>query len=677
MSATADRNRILYEVAVEGNADKEFDKIADSVDDLAKRTEKGLGNFEDALKSMKSAAIASAAIVATFALIKKAINETFDAENIRATNQEFEVLAKNVGISAGELRDGLTGAADGLIDDTDLVKQASKSIIEMGSTAKDLPKALEVARKASAVFGGDVAQNFETISQAIATGQTRSLKNLGIIIDQEAAYQKLADTLGVTKDELSEQGKQQAILNAVVESGKKDFEGIDLSLRSGQNTLQQLKVTLGQIEETATLAFDRLAGPTVRAGLAALRDIAASASVSLKASLGEGSEKAAAQVEVLTGKVNEIKATLIDLEQKQKGNRGIDPTPADTIARIQALNSGLKDYTAQLATAQSQLDTFKKSEEQSGISAEDATAKLTQQNSELQKLAEQGVKIFEGLQKEDPNKKYDEELAALEAALAKQLLDQEQFEQGKLQLGIDRDKKLSEIDKAKVEELKSQNDSLREIDAAGNADRINDNQKRIDTILAQEKVSASERLKIEADRVKKQRDIEAQQVSAAKDTFGNIAAAAKVGGQETFEIYKAAAKAQAIIAGYEGVAKAIAKVEIFPLNYVLAASIAAATAAQVVSINATGLATGIDKVPGLGTKDNFPAVLAPGERVVPSKTNQDLTADLEQRERDRAVMSHILAAVSRNPEVHVYVGSRELALTLRDEIASGRVVFST
>ncbi|MEO6078068.1 MAG: hypothetical protein ABIP54_04740, partial [Candidatus Andersenbacteria bacterium] len=52
-----------------------------------------------------------------------------------------------------------------------------------------------------------------------------------------------------------------------------------------------------------------------------------------------------------------------------------------------------------------------------------------------------------------------------------------------------------------------------------------------------------------------------------------------------------------------------------------------------------GLAGGIDSVPGTGSQDNFPAVLAPGERVVPRETNQDLTAFLEARQGPQTIIN--------------------------------------
>lgn len=116
-----------------------------------------------------------------------------------------------------------------------------------------------------------------------------------------------------------------------------------------------------------------------------------------------------------------------------------------------------------------------------------------------------------------------------------------------------------------------------------------------------------------------------------KGTMGTIASLASSGNKELAAIGKAAAITQATIDGYAAVQKALASAPP-PFNFGLAALVGAATAANVAKIAGVGLKNGIDSVPrssgGGNSGDNFPAVLKPGERVVPTETNQDLTAFL-------------------------------------------------
>lgn len=118
-----------------------------------------------------------------------------------------------------------------------------------------------------------------------------------------------------------------------------------------------------------------------------------------------------------------------------------------------------------------------------------------------------------------------------------------------------------------------------------------------------------------------------ERLNQTSQMFGNLATLTRTGSKELGAIGKAAAIAQASIDTYVAANKALAQGGPF-LGPALAASIVIAGLVNVAKIASTPLAGGIDSVPGIGGSDNFPAVLAPGERVVPSNTNQDLTAFL-------------------------------------------------
>lgn len=64
--------------------------------------------------------------------------------------------------------------------------------------------------------GIDVQEAFEKINQAMLTGQVRGLKELGMKIDMASAEQIFADKINTTKDRLNEEGKIQAIREAIL-----------------------------------------------------------------------------------------------------------------------------------------------------------------------------------------------------------------------------------------------------------------------------------------------------------------------------------------------------------------------------------------------------------------------------------------------------------------------------
>lgn len=132
------------------------------------------------------------------------------------------------------------------------------------------------------------------------------------------------------------------------------------------------------------------------------------------------------------------------------------------------------------------------------------------------------------------------------------------------------------------------------------------------------------------DSVKLAAETEKTKMDNLKSTFSTIASLSSSSSRELAAIGKAAAIAQATIDGYAAVQKALASAPP-PFNFALAGVVGVATAANVAKIAGVGLKSGIDSVPGQGTADIYPAMLAPDERVVPAKSNQDLTAFLDEQ----------------------------------------------
>lgn len=254
---------------------------------------------------------------ATLYTLKAAFDAVLHAEEIKQINRQFELMSQNAGVATDTLRRGLIDAAKGLVDDTDLMRAANRALTELSGGAEKFPQLMEIARKSTAVFGGDAVQNFEAITHAIATGNTKGLKNIGITIDVDKAYEKYAKTLGGTASQLSEAGKQQAILNAVLEKGEKQTKNVVENIKPLTNAWQQLKVTVKETAEIFTLFFERTAGPLLSSFFQKAAEGAKAWKILFQAKFGEGPEKEAAGVELLNMRISGLTKTLED-QQKAK-----------------------------------------------------------------------------------------------------------------------------------------------------------------------------------------------------------------------------------------------------------------------------------------------------------------------------------------------------------------------
>lgn len=300
-------------------------------------------NLEGLVSGLKKASIALGLVGVAALAIKGAFETVFDAEAIKQVNAQFEALTRNAGMSGDALKSGLMEASKGLIDDTDLMRIANKAMIELGDSAKRLPEIMELSRKVTATFGGELASNFEGLNRALAVGNSRALRQYGIMIDGEKATIAYAKSLGVTVASLTEAEKKQAIMNAALEKGKTAFASVDPSIKEATNTWTQLKVTVAGIMEVMTLAFDKFSGPTVKAVLKGLSDIATEMKTRFTSEFGSGADQAHAKMTLVDDRIKEIQNKIDSLTKREGFWNKLAPNAM--------IEGAIRDYSALLVKA--------------------------------------------------------------------------------------------------------------------------------------------------------------------------------------------------------------------------------------------------------------------------------------------------------------------------------------
>lgn len=276
-------------------------------------------NLDGLVKGLATAGIALGAVGLAVYAVKSALDVTFDAEAIRQVNAQFENLATNSGLVANNLKEGLVEASHGLIDDTELLKSANKAMLELGDRASRLPETMELATKATQVFGGTTQENFEKINMAIANGNVKMLAQLGLRVDQKKALQDYAKEQGIAVDAISRAGQQEALLNAVLKEGGDRYKGVSGDIKEATNTWTQLKVTIANIAEALTLAFDRTIGPTVRNALKDINEFAKGFKTTIDANFGEGVDKAKAQIQTIGAEITKVHIKIQELKHNGAG----------------------------------------------------------------------------------------------------------------------------------------------------------------------------------------------------------------------------------------------------------------------------------------------------------------------------------------------------------------------
>lgn len=130
----------------------------------------------------------------------------------------FKTLTANAGESADVMLGKLRSAFGGTVSDFELMKSANEALARGAKlTATELETMAKGARTLADVIGGDAKQKFDSMLSAIAKGNERELKQLGVNLGNvEQSIAKTAAGWDKEVSALSKSEKMHALKNAVL-----------------------------------------------------------------------------------------------------------------------------------------------------------------------------------------------------------------------------------------------------------------------------------------------------------------------------------------------------------------------------------------------------------------------------------------------------------------------------
>ena len=176
------------------------------------------------LTSLKQNWLATAAIVTTtYMAVSKAMSSVSDVALKAARYETLGVVMATVGKNAKYTSVQMEANAQALqklgISMT-VSREATIKTVQAHIALSDSLKLARIAQDAAVIGNTNSSEALERMFYGIQTAQIEVLKSIGINVNFENSYKKIADQLGKTSDELTEGEKLQARLNVVMAAGK-------------------------------------------------------------------------------------------------------------------------------------------------------------------------------------------------------------------------------------------------------------------------------------------------------------------------------------------------------------------------------------------------------------------------------------------------------------------------
>jgi hypothetical protein len=158
----------------------------------------------------------------------------------------FKSMADSMKVDAAAISDALRKASGDTVDFSNIARQSAIAL-QQGLQPDQVVRLMDIARERSVLMGTSVEEAFNLISTAVETGNTRLLKQAGIVIDVHRAMQDYARSLGVDADMLTEAGKAQAVYNALLVKAQQAHVDVNDAINQHKEALERLNTRAKEI----------------------------------------------------------------------------------------------------------------------------------------------------------------------------------------------------------------------------------------------------------------------------------------------------------------------------------------------------------------------------------------------------------------------------------------------
>lgn len=628
----------------QGDLNKATDAMTRAVEDFSKKSQGGFRVSQMAFASFVgniASDLTQKALGAIFdlgkALISEGVQGAIEAEKASALlGNAFRLAGMDAETSTKQFKAFAEGLASTTAFEDDTIVKTGAMIQSLARLDQEgLQRATAAAANFAAATGKDISEVTQAVGKAMG-GQISALSRLGIHLEDTGSKSKNA-ALALETLEARFGGSAQAAVRTFAGALSQSRNAFGDMAKEVGNLVVQNPVVIAGLNQLTKIFREFKEAVSANSGelqyfVSAGLIFAVDAATLFLASLDQIMRAIEGTIEVLGGLVQGLVDTgqafydlvtfagLDEVKKDFEETGNIVDAFKETISGDSTLsNLGVK--TAELSQAMEKAFdptnpvNFKKKVDETNDTLGTTAKELT--------AAQEAAKAFgEALLKksQDPNEDFKARSDLLKASREQDIITDEVYFQQKNEM--------------LAEQFALENQMLQDARATSLQSETDYNAASLQ--LAQQQTAAKLALaKEENDRKK---ELDKERTANISSSLSAISSLQNAHSKELVAVGRAAGTAEAIISGQVAIQKAWAVGG--PFGAVLAAGVAAATAVQIARIQGVQLAGGVDSVPGFGNRDSVPAMLTPGERVVPKNTNADLKDFLANQNEPRTVVNN-------------------------------------
>jgi hypothetical protein len=202
--------------------------------------------------------------VVLFNNVMRRFREITPASELADLTRGFDNLRISAGLSSQTL-EKLEEATNNTVDRMELMRQANNAmLLGVARSADELALMFDSAQRLARALGKDATFGIESFVTGLGRQSRLMLDNIGITIRVDQAYQKYADTLGITVTQMTDAQKKTAFLNEGLEQAarKADAAGKEIlttsdQLRTTDKAIKELRQSISQFLEPGTLLISK------------------------------------------------------------------------------------------------------------------------------------------------------------------------------------------------------------------------------------------------------------------------------------------------------------------------------------------------------------------------------------------------------------------------------------